>query len=128
MLEYEKNKKLRDKGIVVDHMDDLLIPINNRPVDEDTLEATTLEGALDILSLTSGDNIPDEHPEKRRKALYEKYYAQQLPILQEEHPGLKLSQYKERIFESWQKSPDNPVNQAKVNALKTEKDNFKAQG
>ena len=31
--------------------------------------------------------------------------------LKEELPGLKRSQYKERIFALWKKSPDNPMNQ-----------------
>ena len=82
----------------------------------------------------------DDHPEKRRKvgrgiddhgdsfrwclvlyittaftnsttqALYNSYYERQLPILKDELPGLKLSQYKERIFEAWKRSPENPDN------------------
>jgi hypothetical protein len=31
--------------------------------------------------------------------------------MKEELPGLKLSQYKERIFEQWKRSPENPDNQ-----------------
>jgi len=34
-----------------------------------------------------------------------------LPILKEELPGLKLSQYKERIFDLWKTAPENPRNQ-----------------
>jgi hypothetical protein len=30
--------------------------------------------------------------------------------MKSEHPGLKLSQYKERIFSNWQSSPQNPKN------------------
>jgi hypothetical protein len=33
--------------------------------------------------------------------------------MKEDLPGLKLSQYKDRIFEAWKKSPENPANQAK---------------
>jgi hypothetical protein len=29
--------------------------------------------------------------------------------MKEEQPGLKLSQYKERIFDMWQTSPENPM-------------------
>lgn len=46
------------------------------------------------------------------QALYNAYYEAQLPIMKEELPGLKLSQYKDRIFEMWKKSPENPANQA----------------
>jgi hypothetical protein len=35
----------------------------------------------------------------------------EIPRMREENPGLKLSQIKERIFNEWQKSPENPVNQ-----------------
>jgi hypothetical protein len=47
------------------------------------------------------------------QALYNAYYERQLPIMKEDLPGLKLSQYKDRIFEAWKKSPENPANQAK---------------
>ena len=30
--------------------------------------------------------------------------------LKVDQPGLKLSQYKERVWQAWQKSPDNPMN------------------
>ena len=33
-----------------------------------------------------------------------------LPQLKEDYPNLKLSQYKERVFESWEKSSENPKN------------------
>lgn len=35
----------------------------------------------------------------------------EIPRMREENPGLKLSQIKERIFQAWQKSPENPMNQ-----------------
>ena len=35
----------------------------------------------------------------------------EIPRMREELPGLKLSQIKERIFQAWQKSPENPMNQ-----------------
>lgn len=68
-----------------------------------------IESALDALSV--GDDLPDGHPEKRRKALYNAFFERELPIMKEEYPGLRLNQYKERIFELWQKSAENPVNQ-----------------
>ena len=68
-----------------------------------------IESALDALSV--GDDLPDGHPEKRRKALYNAFFERELPIMKDEYPGLRLNQYKERIFELWQKSAENPVNQ-----------------
>jgi hypothetical protein len=63
------------------------------------------------------------------KAAWNAYLEAQLPLLKAEHPGLRLSQLRERIFEAWQKAratrragsssrpaqpaqaPDNPKNQ-----------------
>lgn len=44
------------------------------------------------------------------KALYTEFETRMLPIVKAEHPGLRLSQYKEKIFVMWKKSPDNPAN------------------
>lgn len=115
------------RGIIVDHSDDLLLHSKDRnQIDESTItetgatavNVTGIESALDALS--TGDDLPDGHPEKRRKALYNAYLERQLPIMKEEHPGLRLNQYKERIFELWQKSPENPVNQAAAAAAITD--------
>lgn len=44
------------------------------------------------------------------KALYNEFESRMMPIVKEEHPGLRLSQYKEKIFAMWKKSPENPAN------------------
>lgn len=100
------------KGIVM-NQDDLFIPINNR-LDDDSDDGefddvSGIEGAIDALNVDGSTATIDEHPERRQKALYYAYYQSQLVIMKEEHPNLKLSQYKERIFEMWQKSPENPL-------------------
>jgi len=98
------------KGLVLNHSDELMVKINNRLEEDDFEDATGLDGALDVLSMGGGGQH-DEHPERRQKALYNAYYEAQLPLMREEHPGLKLSQYKERIFDAWKTSPENPHNQ-----------------
>lgn len=106
-------KKAAAKGIVVNHMDALLRPINNRLEEDDFEHASGLDDAVDMLHLhVSGGGKPDEHPERRQKALYNAYYELMLPQLKEDQPGLKLSQYKERIFDMWKSAPENPRNQA----------------
>ena len=45
------------------------------------------------------------------KALYKAFEETELARLKIDQPGLKLSQYKERCFANWQKSPENPMNQ-----------------
>lgn len=70
------------------------------------------------------DVAPDKHPEKRRQAAYMKFEEERLPEMKIEFPGLKLSQYKEKLFKEvrnirnsltfnlqWKKSPLNPMNQ-----------------
>lgn len=52
----------------------------------------------------------DRRPEKRMKSAYADYEERMIPQLREEHPRLKLSQYKEMCFKLWQKDPTNPFN------------------
>ena len=101
------------KGIIIDHMDKPLPVINNRLEEDDYEEVTGLDAALDTMTIAvkgGGDNV-DAHPERRQKAMYNAYYEMMLPIIKEDHPGLKLSQYKERIFDAWKSAPENPRNQ-----------------
>lgn len=48
---------------------------------------------------------------RRAKAAWAAYYEEQLPLVKQEMPGLKLNQYKDKIWKTWQKSPQNPMNQ-----------------
>lgn len=79
----------------------------NREINEN--DARTMEEAISLLSVGDKD---EKHPEKRAKAAYKAFEAVKLPELKQDHPGLKLSQYKERLRDMWRKSPDNPLNQA----------------
>eukprot|EP01102_Stenamoeba_stenopodia_P011992 TRINITY_DN3731_c0_g1_i2.p1 TRINITY_DN3731_c0_g1~~TRINITY_DN3731_c0_g1_i2.p1 ORF type:complete len:257 (+),score=100.98 TRINITY_DN3731_c0_g1_i2:59-772(+) len=75
------------------------------------IDARSVEEALSGLGVTDGK---DKHPEKRLKAAYLAYESANLPVLRQENPGLKLSQYKEMLWKQWQKSPENPLNQIAV--------------
>lgn len=75
--------------------------------------ASGINAALDTLSLT-GSSAPlgaNGQPLKSAKALYNDFEARMLPVVKDEHPGLRLTQYKEKIWNLWKKSPDNPANQ-----------------
>lgn len=74
----------------------------------ETEVAQTIDQAISVLSVKDGE---DRHPEKRMKAAFKAYEDEQLPIMKQEHPSLKLSQLKQMIFKEWQKSPQNPMNQ-----------------
>ena len=46
-----------------------------------------------------------------RQAEFKKFEEAEMARLKLDQPGLKLSQYKERCWQAWQKSPENPMNQ-----------------
>lgn len=72
-------------------------------------EARSLDAALDLLSVS--DQELGKHPERRAKAAYKAFEEVMLPQVKEDFPGLKLSQYKQKLSEMWRRSPDNPLNQ-----------------
>lgn len=97
-------RKARAKGIVLEQ-DHLLVENTNRQV-EDEESATGIDGALSMLGVSGsrGDS-------KRQKVLYAAFEEKTIAQLKEEQPGLKLSQYKDKCFALWAKSPENPKNQ-----------------
>jgi hypothetical protein len=112
--EEEEIRRNAARGIVMNHTDRLMVPLNNRlDEDEDFVHASGLDDALDTLQVAAGGTPKfDEHPERRQKAAYQAYYNSMLPALREENPNLKLSQYKERIFDMWKTAPENPMSPA----------------
>ena len=54
---------------------------------------------------------------RRRKAGWEEFYARELPLLKEEKPGLKMMQYKNRIFEMWQRQQAKEKREADAAAM-----------
>ena len=42
----------------------------------------------------------------------QEFYAERLEQMKKEKPGLRLMQYKSKIFDEWARSPLNPRNQA----------------
>ena len=110
--EAEEIKKAAARGIVLNHADELMTHTRavNRLDDEDEISATGLAGALDAMS-GLGKAGGGGKGSEGQKALYNAYYERELPLLRESNPGLKLSQLKERIFEAWGRSAENPRNQ-----------------
>lgn len=60
-------------------------------------EARSIESALDVLTI--GDKDPEKHPERRAKAAYKAFEEAAMPELKDDFPGLKLSQYKQKLSE-----------------------------
>jgi hypothetical protein len=69
-------------------------------------QATGIDGALSSLNVSAG---PQTAP--KAKALFKAFEERMLPEVKADYPGLKLSQYKEKVFQMWKKSPENPANQ-----------------
>ena len=75
------------------------------------LTASNIDDALDALSLTAvGTDAErksvagiDRHPERRQKAALAAFEDRRLPQLRQEHPGLRLQQYKDLIYKEFQK-------------------------
>ena len=77
------------------------------------LNATGIDNALDALSLTNNESSKiDRHPERRFKAAYAAYEARRMPEVEEENPGLRKNQREALIRKEFERSPDNPFNQA----------------
>lgn len=97
------------------------------------LNATSLDDALDAMELVNAKSDKasrgaaasqiEKHPERRFKAAFEAYKERELPKIKEDHPGLRLQQYNDALFKSFQKSSENPFNQLHVryDATKEEK-------
>ena len=90
----EKEKKQNElKGISYTHNEIMNVQINNT-LNEGEEEVTGIDNILDVLSNNTTSSMS-----------FDDFYNQQLPILKEESPGLRLSQYKDKIFQLWKKSP-----------------------
>lgn len=73
------------------------------------LSASNIDDALKVTSSVAQKT--DRHPEKRLKYAYRKYEDKRMPEMREDYPDLKFSQWKNMIWEEWQKAPENPLNQ-----------------
>lgn len=94
----EERRKAQLKNINIDHQDELMIKINNKLDEDDHETITGIDSAIDALS------------DKPTTQTFNEFYECQLKILKEEQPGLRLSQYNDRIHIMWKKSPLNPKN------------------
>ena len=71
-------------------------------------KASGIEAALDSLNVGgSGGGGPKL---VSAKALYAAFEDRMLPQVKADHPGLRLSQYKEKVWVLWKKAPENPAN------------------
>lgn len=61
----------------------------------------------------------EKHPERRFKNALKEYEEREIKNFRAQYPGLRLSQLKEIMYKEFQKSLDNPFNQANVVSYNT---------
>ncbi|KAK4165883.1 coiled-coil domain-containing protein-like protein [Cladorrhinum sp. PSN259] len=96
-----------------------------------SLSASGIDNALDALSLTGPNDLKiDRHPERRKKAAYAAFEERRLREMDTDGSGagLRLNQKKLKIQKEFEKSEENPMNQAsaRYDATKEELAQLKA--
>ncbi|KAL9714677.1 hypothetical protein Ac2012v2_001336 [Leucoagaricus gongylophorus] len=96
---------------------------NRHQGEQESYSATGIDSALELLDVVTakmdkaslGQQAAglERHPEVRA-AVFEAYQERELSKIKQDHPGLRLAQYKELLYKQFQKSPENPFNQATV--------------
>jgi hypothetical protein len=87
-------------------MDDLVGRKANKALEAEN-SATGIDASLASLnvSVPGGGAAP-----LSAKALHKAFEERMLPEMKQDYPNMKLSQYKDKIFQLWKKSPENPAN------------------
>ena len=96
LLEKEKQQNIQ-KGMVYEHDNIMDMEVHNT-LEEDEEVITGLDNILS--SFSTEDSLS-----------FNKFYHQQLPVIKKEYPGLRLTQYQQKIHLLWKKSPLNKNNQ-----------------
>jgi hypothetical protein len=119
-LEREKQEKQAKTPVTVKHeepIDPLLantnaMLANHEMVGRDANKArmaeegaSGIDAALSVLSV-GGDGVTL----RSARASYGEFEERMLPVVKEEYPGLRLTQYKEKVWQLWKRSPENPAN------------------
>jgi len=95
---------------VTSHLEEPLEENLNRLQVEES--ARSVGEAINVLGGKSAKQ--DKHPEKRLQAAYKAFEERMMPRVKEENKSMRLSQWKQIIWKEWTKSPENPLNQAKL--------------
>lgn len=110
-----KSAQKKSRGLDLGQLD---APTNEKGA---SISATGIDNALDALSLASKDTSKiDRHPERRFKAAYAAFEERRLPEIEEENPGLRRQQRVDLCRKEFDKSEENPFNQAHVQVNATQ--------
>mmetsp|Transcript_11321 Transcript_11321/g.18943 ORF Transcript_11321/g.18943 Transcript_11321/m.18943 type:complete len:217 (+) Transcript_11321:14-664(+) len=77
---------------------------------DDGIDASGVDAAIGALDMASSSSPATPRGRVNLKAAYAAFEEREMPQIKQDHPGLKLSQYKELLWKAWQKSPENPQN------------------
>ncbi|KAF2365407.1 Coiled-coil domain-containing protein 124 [Trinorchestia longiramus] len=91
---------------------DLLVENTNKLVD--VVSASGVDEAIKALSVNGAG--PEGGERVSMAAAFRAFEDQNMPRLKKENPTLKLSQLKQRLRKEWQRSPDNPLIQARLSS------------
>lgn len=83
----------------------------------ESVEATTIDGAISALSTLVGDKSDSgltgaggDGKMTKSTALFNAFKEREMPRLRKEYPTFKFSQINQMVVKLWIKSPDNPAN------------------
>jgi hypothetical protein len=93
LQEKERQENIQ-KGLSYNHNDIMNVQINNTLNDDEEC-------------ITGIDNILDSFSGNEEVMTYDEFYKQKLEALKTGFPGLRLSQYENKIFQLWKKSSYN---------------------
>ena len=93
-MERREQERLRNikKGLSYGHEDIMNAQVDNSVSDD----GEVFTGIDDILQGFDGNA-------KEERRAFQEFYQTQLPIMKEDNPGLKMSQYKDKIFQLWRR-------------------------
>ena len=93
-MERREQERLRNikKGLSYGHEDMMDVQVDNSLLDDGEMYS----GIDDILLGLDGNA-------KEERRAFQEFYQTQLPIMKEDNPGLKISQYKDKIFQLWKR-------------------------
>jgi len=94
------------QNLIAGTEDDLVGRSANKAAMEENA-VSGIDGALSNFNIMAGPQAAT-----KVKGLFKAFEERMLPEVKQDYPGLKLSQYKEKVFQMWKKSPENPANQA----------------
>ena len=86
--------------------DNLVGRAANKALDAENA-ATGIDASLASLHVS----VPGGAAPLSAKALHKAFEERMLPEMKQDYPNMKLSQYKDKVFQLWKKSPENPANQ-----------------